>query len=342
MEQAEIERIRIWEEASEVKVQESIETHISWVLLTMDHAYKIKKPLKTTFLDYSTLSKRKYYCQKEIVLNKRLAEEIYLRAVPIKLHRGIINMGGTDGETIDYAVMMNKMNHCKQMDLLLEAGKVTSFSITQVAQKVARFHEKAQKISLSLEQETLKKNFNDMLSISACVQEFLASDYIHNMEKACGLSDAFLEKNRVLMQKRVSEGCYRDCHGDLHAKNIILEENEPIIFDCIEFNDAFRHIDVLNEIAFFCMELEVMEKETLSNFFVKEYLAHTTIAYDHTLEDLLCYYKMYRANIRAKVVAMTLMDKEKNTEVDTLILKLQKYLDRMVAYSEALAQAHLY
>lgn len=336
MKQNEVEQLIIIQNEAKAAIREIIKTPTSWVVLTDYYAYKIKQPVKTSFLDYSTRSKRNYYCTKELLLNRRLAEKVYIKVVPIFSLKGTCIINGTKGSIVDYAVMMHKMNHHHQMDILLKEGKVTTLDIEKIAHKIAAFHKKAQIITLSIDQQKLKNDFNDIRTVLPYVRDHLSISYTHIIEKACSSSDAFIERNAEVMQKRALGGYYRDCHGDLHAKNIILE-NEPIIFDCIEFDDSLRQIDVLNEIAFFCMELEAMDKDMLSNYFIKKYLEYTAWELDPVLVHLTQYYKMYKANIRAKVTALQLSNPDEPAPDGAILTsKLKKYLEKMATYNNTL------
>lgn len=263
---------------------ELIETHISWLLLDEEHVYKIKKPVKFSFLDFTTLEKRKYFCEEEVRLNRRLAPEIYL---------GVVPMGD------DYAVKMKRLDNEKMMDKLLKQDKVTEDDVRKIAEIIADFHGKI---------EVIKGNYGT--SEIAWKQIVDLGNFKDTIEKACGIGNKvdtilegsrnFIEKNKELFSKRINEGKIRDCHGDLHSGNIFLVDG-IVIFDCIEFSKDFRYIDVANEIAFMSMDLDAFGREDFSKLFVDTYLAKTG---DEELRKLLPLYKCYRANVRAKIAAI--------------------------------------
>lgn len=279
---------------------ELIETHISWLLLTDDLVYKIKKPVKFSFLDFSSLEKRKYFCEEEVRLNKRLAPDIYLGVVSIVERSGEISFEG-DGDTIDHAVKMRRLPQEKRMDVLLREGKVTQEHVKKIAGIVAEFHGKIDVIEdKSYGSAELVKNQIDDLG-----------NHKETIEEACGFSDKvdfildsckrFIEENKLLFEERQEQGMIRDCHGDLHSANIFIVDDEPIIFDCIEFSKDFRFVDVASEIAFMRMDLDAFEREDLTKLFVEEYLNKTR---DRELKTVLDLYLCYRANVRAKVAAI--------------------------------------
>ncbi len=278
---------------------EMVETHISWVFLTEKFAYKVKKPVKFSFLDFSTLEKRKECCENEVKLNSRLCPEMYLGVVPIVQKNGSLHFGGV-GEDIEYAVKMRRHPEERKMDRLLEKGVVTEGEIKQIAKIVSAFHSRIMKVEdrKYSSPEVIKKQVDDLALHRKTVEEACGlGRKVDAALKACG---AFMEKNKGLFKARQEGGFIRDCHGDLHSANIFLNE-EICIFDCIEFNKEFRYIDTASEIAFMAMDLDAFGKEALSNLFVEAYVKESG---DRGVLELLDYYKCYRANVRAKVAAI--------------------------------------
>jgi aminoglycoside phosphotransferase family enzyme len=278
---------------------ELIETHISWVLLADDTVYKIKKPIKFSFLDFSTLERRKFLCEEEVRLNRRLSPDIYLGVVPVVESGGELSLGG-EGKETGYAVKMKRLPQESRMDLLLAEGKVTEDHIREIAGIVAGFHKdidviKDRKYSSA---EVVKRQIDDL------------GDFREVIEKACGLgskvdsilkaSDSFIDANKELFEKRQADGMVRDCHGDLHSANIFITDR-IIIFDCIEFSKDFRFVDTASEIAFMSMDLDAFGREDLSKLFVDSYLE---LSGDKGMEGMLGIYKCYRANVRAKIAAI--------------------------------------
>jgi aminoglycoside phosphotransferase family enzyme len=302
---------------------EIIETHISWVLLG-DYVYKIKKPVKFSFLDFSTLKKRKFLCEEEVRLNKRLAPEIYLEVVPVT-EKGI----GGDGEPIDYAIKMKRLPQEARMDLLLNEGKVLGEHVQEIAAMVADFHGKIDLIN--------DKNYSSAEVVQSQIDDL--KGFRETIEEACGLgekvdfilekSDDFIGKNKELFSKRQDEGKIRDCHGDLHSANIFLSD-KIVIFDCIEFSKDFRFVDIASEIAFMAMDLDAFGREDLSQFFVDTYVK---LSGDTGLPELLGLYKCYRANVRAKIAAI---DYSQNKSEDAKE-RIRKYVLLAERYAEGLS-----
>ena len=310
-----------------------IETHISWVILTGTHVFKIKKPIRYSFLDFSTLEKRKYYCQKEVELNQRLSD-IYLDVIPVSYKNGHYYLGEEKGELVEYAVRMKQLEASRRMDILLEENQLTPAVIKKLAEKVASFHREAEIISAPFSILVLQSEYNDLLSVRDWTKHSLGNEWAGIIRQAITMSDHFLTTHKKLFEQRVRKKFRRDVHGDLHARNIFIYE-EPVIFDCIEFNDAFRRIDLLNEVAFFCMDLDAFGKEDFSRYFMKQYLAQLPCLENMQDRQLFIYYKSYRANVRAKVNALRAMqadDAEKlyyQQEVQKYLLLLKNYLDQI-------------
>lgn len=305
-----------------------IETHISWVILTKKWAFKIKKPIRYPFLDFSTLEKRKYYCERELHLNRRLTD-IYLNVIPIKYRNGF-SLGEGTGDIIDYAVRMKRLEAPKKMDEMIRANRINARHIERLAKKISQFHRETEVIDISFDLKQSKQIFNDILDVSDWAKEHLDNHYLTLIQEAVAYSDSFLEKFSNHIEYRVQSGFKRDVHGDLHAKNIFLYE-EPIIFDCIEFNDDYRQIDVLNEVAFFCMDLEAFGRWGLSKFFMEKYVASFPCINGQEDEQLFLYYKFYRSSVRAKVNALRALQASEN-DSKYYSKEVIMYLDLMEKY----------
>lgn len=312
-----------------------IETHISWILLCDHVVYKIKKPLLYSFLDFSTLEKRKYYCDREIVLNKRLTENIYLDVQPVRKIPGGFYTGNEEpGEIIEYAVRMKKMDSSRQMDLLLLNNKVTTSDIQNLAKKIAIFHKKSE-IIYEKDLMDIQKKFADLENEKDFLKEGLNMQGDKIISQAITTSNAFMNDSRALLANRQKAGFFRDCHGDLHSRNIFLLP-DPQPFDCIEFNDDLRQIDVLNEVAFLCMDLDAFNRQDLSDLFLNYYNQYFNSM--NTVEDhrLFIYYKSYRANVRAKVNSLRARSAANNTERQLCLAETDKYLKLMDHYMDTL------
>jgi len=289
-----------------VKDIELIQTHISFVFLANGFVYKIKKPVNFGFLDYSTLEKRKFFCEEEIRLNKELAGEIYLEVVPISRdEKNNVKIKGA-GKAVEYAVKMKRLPQEAIMTALLLKNKITEKHIIKIAEMLANFHKKArddEEISRFGSIEHVKfvwqQNFEQTGAIRGKIVSKEEFDFI---EKKV---NNFIKNNKKLFEKRVKEKKIKECHGDAHSGNIFAVGDKIYIFDAIEFNLAFRSCDVASEIAFLAMDLEFNKRKDLSRLFVEKYIEFSG---DSEIRKLIDFYKCYRAYVRAKVTSFKLFD----------------------------------
>ena len=306
-----------------------VETHISWVLLAGDFAYKIKKPVDFGFLDFSTLAKRRHFCAEEIRLNRRFAPQLYL---------DVIGIGGTPGNPIlgkvpafEYAVKMRRFPRSAELDLLLQQQCLRPEQMRCFADYIAKIHQQAAVADR-------QQNFGSLASVNAPVREnfiqllrLLAdTDRLEQVAELENWSRTSFDVHRVLLEQRREEGFIRECHGDLHLANMLWLDEQPILFDCIEFNDNFRWIDILCDIAFLLMDLDDRGATSLGWHFLNRYLQQTG---DYQGVPLLKFYKVYRAMVRAKVTGLRLsqaaLSAAERAEDDKL---LQSYLDLATGY----------
>ena len=281
-----------------VRCFEVIETHISWVILTGDFAYKIKKPLDFGFLDFSSLEKRRFNCCEELRLNRRLAPHVYLDLVTISGSKQRIELNGP-GPAIEYAVKMAQFPQTAQLDCLPAENGLTDEIMARLAEKVAHFHLSVAAAPKQSEwggvehvRKTVVENFEH---IRRSVRDPAHSAQLAELEH---WSTAQLETLAAEIAERKALGFVRECHGDMHLRNIAWWKDDIVIFDCIEFNAGLRFIDVVSEIAFLIMDLEVRRKKTQASHFLNSYLRLTG---DFAGLKLLRFYKVYRALVRAKV-----------------------------------------
>ncbi len=302
------------------------ETHISWVILSGKFAFKIKKPVKLSFLDFSTLAKRKHYCEQEQELNSRFSR-IYLKVVPVRHDQGTWRLGTGRGKVLDYAVQMQRLDSPKRMDKMLRKGRVTRRNIHALAVEVAHFHRQSQIIRAPFDLRQAQGLFNDIRSEAGFIQEHLGVKYAAIIRKSIDWSDAFLKEHEARIRQRIRLGFRRDVHGDLHSGNIFLYK-KPVLFDCIEFSDNIRRIDVIHDTAFFCMDLEAFGKKALAEAFLKEYNRLFPCILTPEDERLFTYYKCCRANVRAKVHASS----ARLADADAHLQAVRRYLDLMEGY----------
>jgi aminoglycoside phosphotransferase family enzyme/predicted kinase len=283
---------------------ELMQTQMSFVFLTDQFVYKVKKPVDLGFLDYTTLEKRHFFCQKEVELNRRLCPEAYLGVVPITQDGGAIRIGGR-GETIEYAVKMRRLPQERMLNMLLANDGVTAEMIAGVAQKLADFHQKAEtnaEISTFGEIKAITFNTDENFDqTERYIGRTISKDNYQHIKE---YTNSFVEENTPLFNRRVKEGRIRDCHGDLHAAHICFTDS-ICIYDCIEFNDRFRYCDVASEMAFLAMDLDHYGRADLSRSLINAYVAESG---DRELLELLGFYKAYRAYVRGKVESFKLDD----------------------------------
>jgi aminoglycoside phosphotransferase family enzyme len=286
------------------KSVELVQTQISFVFLTGDYVYKVKKPVNFGFLDFTTLEKRRFYCDQEVVLNRRLCANIYVGVVSItKKGKSFLVEGG--GKEVEYAVKMRPLPYQRMMDRMLQSDQVKPQMVEMVAKRLAEFHRKAE-ISEELANigglATVTRNAEENFSqVSSYVNQTITQEQYERMKN---YTHSFLKKKAALFAKRVKEGRIRDCHGDLHAAHICFIDG-LCIFDCIEFNDRFRYIDVASEVAFLAMDLDFHRRPELSKHFADAYVKASG---DKELLQLLDFYKCYRAYVRGKVESFQLDD----------------------------------
>lgn len=291
-----------------------IETHISWVVLTGDFVYKIKKPFDFKFLDFSTLEKRKFYCEEEIRLNKLLAPEIYLDIVTINGDTEHPQINGK-GPVIEYAIKMKQFPQNILLSDLLKQEKLNEAIIDDLAKLVADFHHKTPAAGADTRFGTPEHVHFPVVQNFDQIEPLLTDKKdLEQIARLRAWTEAQYKQHHALLEKRKQQGFIRDTHGDLHLGNIILYHNKPILFDRIEFNDDLRWNDVLADIAFLAMDLEDKKQPAFAHRLINTYFSHTQ---DYEGLALLPYYESYRATVRAKISLFRLMqpglsEQEKN------------------------------
>ena len=283
---------------SDIKVRE---THISWVILTGEYAYKVKKRVKLEFLDTTILAMRHFLCEEELRLNKRFAPDLYLEVVPIRQGGKGIHFGGT-GAVIDYAVKMKQFDPSQELPALLVRADVTAHEMTCLAERLSEFHHQAAVAPddgfdyVAQLRNSVLGNVTALLAHLSSLQEFPAMgqliDWTH--DSLHDLHERFRE--------RQLRGYIRECHGDLHAHNIVRWQGQLTPFDCLEFDPKLRWIDVMNDVAFLVMDLVGHDRKDLAYEFLSSYVEQTG---DYAGIRLLPFYAVYRALVRAMVDALS-------------------------------------
>lgn len=287
---------------------ELVQTHISYVFLAGDEVYKVKKPVRFSFLDFSTLERRRYFCHEEVRLNRRLAPDVYLGVVAICSQGSEYRLGSEgDAAAVEYAVRMRRLPADRTLDRLLEAGAVTPPMLDQLARRLVDFHRCADagpavtaNGDIAAIAAVLDDNFTGMRPFRnvtiAAADDDVIQQFSHN----------FLRREEALFRRRQAQSRIRECHGDLHSEHICFD-GEPVIFDCIEFNPKFRYCDVASEIAFVAMDLDYHERSDLAGHLIT---AYARCADDPELTRLAPFYQCYRAYVRGKVDSLTSAEEE--------------------------------
>ena len=304
---------------------DTIETHISWVLLTGELVYKIKKPVDLGFVDFTTLEKRRHFCFEELRLNKRLAPELYVDVVTLTKHGGGVEVNGT-GAVIDYAVRLRQFDQHHQLDVLISEHKLLFEHIDQLANIIADFHQAVERAPLDSnfgKPETahgaVKENFRH------CLQLATDSNDIKRLQNLQQWGDRQYETLYGFLTERKNNGYVRECHGDLHLGNIALYHDRVTPFDCIEFNPNFRWIDVISEVAFLVMDLISRGRQDLATRFLNDYLTFTG---DYSGLAGLRYYLVYRAMVRAKVeIIRASQTRDEQAQQTTALAHFHHYIE---------------
>lgn len=282
-----------------------IQTHCSYVLLTGEFVYKLKKPVNFGFLDYSTLEKRKFYCSEELRLNQRGAAELYLEALPITQENGNYVLGG-QGEAVEYALKMRQFPADGLLSTMFENGTITPQDIEELGRVVARYHRKTETNdhirsfgTVVKVRESIDQNYEQTKSYigKAQTQE--------QFDQTKAYTDNFFAANPELFAQRSENNFIRECHGDLHMGNICRWDNRILLFDCIEFNEPFRFVDVMYDVAFAVMDLEARQRPDLANLFLNTYVEETG---DWEGLQVLPLYLSRQSYVRAKVTSFLLDD----------------------------------
>jgi uncharacterized protein len=300
-----------------------IDTHISWVILTGQYAYKIKKPVDFEFLNYSTLEKRKFYCEEEIRLNRPFAPELYIDVVTINGAEKNPKINSA-GSVLDYAVKMREFSQDNLLSAVLARQQLTPALIDELAKQIADFHHRTT-ISTDVVFGTPQHVHAPVLQNFEQIMAFLTEESDKTqLARLQHWSEQQYKQHYDLLVARKTQGFIRECHGDMHLKNIILFNGKPLLFDRIEFNNDFRWTDVLADVAFLAMDLDDNKQTAYARRFLNQYFSYSG---DYAGLALLPYYQAYRAIVRAKIALFSLYSAKEKAEQQAL---WQKYRDFMV------------
>ena len=282
-----------------------VQTHTAYVLLTGNYAYKVKKPVNYGFLNYSTLAARKHYVEEELRLNQRTAKELYLETTPIYCKGEIFSLVG-DGDPVEYAVKMQQFPDGSLLSDLLEQQQLTPALMQTLAHDVAMFHRHtatSDRISTFGTVSQIRKAFDENYRQS---QPYVGRGQTQQqLQETRAFSDQAFSHWKTRFQKRIQHHKIRECHGDLHLRNICYWQHRIFLFDCIEFNEAFRYVDTMYDVAFTVMDCDARGRSDLGNTFLNTYLEDTG---DWEGLEVLPLYLSRQAYVRAKVTSFRLDD----------------------------------
>lgn len=314
-----------------------VQTHISFVFITDDYVYKIKKPVNFGFLDFSTLEKRKYYCEQELILNRRTAADIYIDVLPVisdgkKVIISNFQIPHSAFRIVDYAVKMKRLPLEYLMKNRLERGDLLPEHIRRIASAIADFHKNANTSNV-IESfglpENIRKNTDENFEQTDKYIGITISE--EQYKKIKEWTEQYYIYNEDIFKERIAENKIRDCHGDIHMEHVFVTDERVLLFDCIEFNDRFRYSDVASDIAFLAMDLDFHGQFDYSDSLIKYYCEFMA---DNTLSGVLLFYKVYRAYVRGKVNSFMLSDpyisNEKKEYFKGIATKYFQLIDRYI------------
>lgn len=297
------ESLEMWKRVAEYlreRADRVIETHISYVALCGDRVYKLKKPVRYDFVDFSDAALRRTACEKEIFLNRRLAPDVYLGVMSVTLAPdGGLDLAG-QGEEVEWLVAMRRLPDERNLEALIRAKAVRSSEVTLLAANLTRFYATARRVSLSpgelvaRTRRHIEDNQTELLKPLHGLDPQLVA-------RITGRQLQFLTLCSEVIERRVAAGYIVDGHGDLRPEHVCLEA-DPIVFDCLEFDDSLREIDIADDLGFFAMECERLGAAWIGERILASYQGASG---DSLPEDLLSFYRSYRATVRAKVALLS-------------------------------------
>lgn len=294
-----------------------MQTHVSSVLLTGDYVYKLKKPVNFGFLDYSTLEKRQHFCQEEIRLNERGAGSLYLGVEAIHKSEDPTSDSGHslagEGETVEYAVKMRQFPQSALLSDQFEKGLIDESKVRELATTIANFHQKTETSdhirtfgTIPAIRQSIDENYDQTVDfVGDRTQDLTKPQTQQQFDETKAYTDNFFATRQDVFQRRLDQDRIRACHGDLHLGNICEWEEQIYLFDCIEFNEPFRFVDTMFDVAYIVMDLEVADRKDLSIAFLDQYVEETG---DYEGLEVLPLYVSRQSYVRAKVTSFMLGD----------------------------------
>ncbi len=286
---------------------EGKETHMSWVFLAGDRVYKLKKPVRFPYLDYSTLEKREAACRAELALNRRLAPHVYEAVMPLVRTAQGLHLGG-QGEAVDWLVVMRRLDERRTLESAILADEVSAAQLDRVVDTLVTFYHRARAVFVS--PATHLRNWHDSLAYNKRVlldaRLKLPAGLVRRIDLA---QRRFLQRRAGLIADRVRGRHIVDGHGDLRPEHIWLIDPITII-DCLEFNASLRAVDPFDEIAYLCVECERLGGEWASAH-IRRRAIH--VLHDHLSEQLFTFYRCHRATLRARLTIAHMLEAHPRT-----------------------------
>jgi len=326
-----------------VDVITTIETHISIVFLTGQFAYKLKKPVNFGFLDFSKLEQRQHFCRLEFSLNKRSAPELYLGVygiTSIKNQIHVLPIEQCEQQSLpilDYLVKMKQFDPNMVLGRLLKERSIEFSTIDALSQQIADFHSQAEKVDLNTELGDPKIQLQPMVdNFTTLVNYFNDSETLEKLNKLSSWTELQFELVTSTLIQRKLQGFIRACHGDLHLDNITLINHQPVLFDGIEFNEYFRWIDVISDLAFLLIDLDFRKHSASSDQILSLYLSQTL---DYKSLFLLDFYRTYRTLVRAKITCLRAQQLNQNSfEQHQVNSEALNYINQALRYVDEKAK----
>lgn len=307
-----------------------IETHISWVILTGTYAYKMKKPVNFGFLDFTTLEARRHFCEQELLLNQRMAPELYLEVLAITGSEQNPQLAGS-GAPVEYLLKMREFPQEQLLAQVQARGALTAAHIDALAQQIGGFHLSIAPVAadhaLNTPQAIVAPMYQNFEQIRPLLQE---PQDLQQLEALSQWTESSIQRLWPVLEQRCQQGMVRACHGDLHLGNAVLLDDRVVLFDCIEFNEPFRIIDIASDAAFLVMDLEDRGLNAQANRFINAWLELTG---DYNALLVLNLYKAYRALVRAKVSLFRLYQEQDAEQRQAVLSQYRAYAQLAESYS---------
>ena len=308
---------------------EAKQTHRSWIFLTATHAWKLKKPVRTEYLDFSTPDARRRDCVKEVRLNRRLARDVYRGVVTLNSGRQGHLQLNAPGQPVDWLVCMRRLPSDRMLDEVIARRAVDEEDVLRLASLLAGFYKRSVPVRIAGPEYRRRLAAH----LESARNELLKPEYRlpSNVVEDTGFELEFLRQNQALFDNRVQAGKIIDAHGDLRPEHICLEPCQPVIIDCLEFNRNLRILDAVSEITFLALECERLGAPNIGRLILNRYSEETG---DRPSEKLLAFYKSYHACVRAKIAVWHLKDNS-TRDSDTWITKATDYLSVVSTVTKA-------